>query len=102
MSIALAQSTNGAKSTQAFPLVIRVRNLSDQTVYLPRSGDPLVFLSFRIRAPSGRDLSPAPHEYTPGSQRAASRVKAKHLFSYPPIGLTLLWTLPKLEFIPSG
>jgi hypothetical protein len=89
MSIALDQGTKDAKPRQCPGLVIRVRNLSDHTIYLNRPLDPLVVLSFDIRSPSGRNLSPKQHEFTHGS-RQATRLKPNEIFDYRPIDLRSL------------
>ena len=87
LSIALRQREEQKESGKPGDLVVCTRNVSEHTVHVVRYGDPLEEFSFRIRFPSGRNVSLEQRPYPPGSARFTIEVKPNDAFSHPAIGL---------------
>ena len=66
-------------------LRIRVQNVSTNGVSVVITGDPLANFAFVVHSPSGRDISPKAHAYSPGSWRSSTLVRPDSIYEFPRI-----------------
>jgi hypothetical protein len=93
-------------------LALRLKNVSDKTLSVVRTSDPLADLVFVITSPSGKNISPKRHSYQPSSPRFSDAIGRDETFAFPQIDFRAICelsepgsyrlTVKEVIFLPTG